>query len=167
MSMTRKLAATVVAGAATLICLSASANNGIQRYKVYLPDNPGFYVACLNEYVAIRSDISAASHEFDTPSGRFHFFERWDYEWEITGLSSQNTWFARGSWAWPISIGPGQTEQSTENIMAFPVTGDGPKLKMHLRFKITVNANGEIVVYHDDYDWDQAAYFFECFGKPR
>ena len=167
MNMIRQLANTVVAGAATLMVFSASANNGIERYPVYLPPNPGFWVACLNEYVAISSTIFAAYHEFDTPSGKFHFFERWDYEWEITGLSSQDTWFARGSWAETRSFGPGVIVQWTENILALPVTGSGPKLRMHLRFKTTVNANGDLVVLHDDYDWSQAAYFFECFGKPQ
>jgi len=167
MKMIRHLAITVAAGVATLICFGANANNGIQRYKVDVPDNPGFYVACLNEYVAIKNNIYGAYHEFNTPNGKFHYFERWDYEWTLTGLSSLNTWFARGSWAEARSIGPGMTIQWVENMMALPVTGDGPKLRMHLRFKMTVNANGELVVSHDDYDWSQVAYFFECVGKPQ
>ena len=166
MNVIRQLAVTVVAGAATLVCLGANANNGLQTVTLDL-SHPGFYTACLGELLEIKTHAVISYHEFNTPKGKYHYFEKFDATAEITGLTSQDTWFARMSYASPIKVGPGQTAQWTENWIALPVTRDGPRLRMHLRFKMTVNANGDLVVDHDDYDWSQAEYFLECIGKPQ
>jgi len=163
----RKLVALAAGVSATLFISAAVANNGIQKYE-WKKTIPGLYVACLNEIVAIDINIIESYHEFDTASGKHHLVDHWQYTWEFRSLSSDRTWFARGSSPFAQNIGPGETVQFGENIVAIPVTGDGPKLRLHYRFKMTVNANGELVALIDDVDLLNGGDhldFIQCIGK--
>lgn len=164
----RELVALAAGLSATLFISAAGANNGIQKYE--FNKHVETYVACLGESVAIDINIIGASHEFVTASGKYHLVDHWQYTWELRGLLSTHTWFAHGASPVAVNVGPGETVQMGENLVAIPVTGDGPKLRLHYRFKTTVNANGELVVLIDDADFLNGGNqldLIKCFGKPR
>jgi hypothetical protein len=163
----RKLVALAAGVSATLFFSAAAANNGIQKYE-WKKSIPELYVACLNDIVAIDINIVGSYHEFDTASGKHHLVDQWQYTWEFRSLSSDRTWFAHGATPFSQNIGPGQTLQFGENFVARPITGDGPKFKLHYRVKVTQNANGELVVLMDDVDFLNGGNhldFIQCIGK--
>jgi hypothetical protein len=163
----RKLVALAASVSATLFISAAAANNGIQKYEMNAHNQN--YVACLGEDVAFDINITGSYHEFETPSGKYHLVDHWQYTWEFTGVLTGRTWFAQGASPVTWNVGPGETYQMGENLVARPVTGDGPKLRLHYRFKTTVNANGELVVLIDDVDLLNGGNhldFIQCIGKP-
>jgi hypothetical protein len=154
---------------AAMLCALAlnsgvSANNGTDKYETSL-SFPGFYVACLGEMVSGDVLIDGLYHEFDTPSGNYHLIDHWKYTVELTGLTSGRKWFGRGVSPYVANIGPSEAFQFQDNWMVRPVFGDGPKIRVHIRFKITVNANGELVVLIDDTDGVPQEDWYQCFGK--
>lgn len=165
----RKLVALAAGVSATLFISAAAASNGIQKYE-WKKSIPELYVACLGESVAIDINIIGSYHEFETASGKYHLVDHWRYTWEFRSLlTSERTWFAHGATPFSQNIGPGETVQFGENFVARPVTGNGPKFKLHYRFKVTQNANGELVVLIDDVDLLNGGNhldFIQCIGKP-
>ena len=160
----RKLIAAAAILSAIALHSGASANNGIGKYEW----NKGFsnrYVACLGETISAELDIVTKYHAFETPSGKYHVVDNWQYTWVITGQTTKRMWFARGASPFVLNIGPGQTMQYGENFVAKPISGDGPKLRFHYRFKVTVNASGDLVVLNDDLDGVLEEDLYECFGK--
>jgi len=160
----RKLVALAAGVSATLFISAAAANNGIQKYELNIQNQ--HYVDCLGEDVAFDINVIGSYHEFVTASGKYHLVDHWQYTWEFTGLFSGRTWFAHGASPYSLNVGPGETFQWGENVVARPVTGDGPKFRLHFRFKSTVNANGELVVLIDDVDGGDHLDFIQCMGKP-
>jgi hypothetical protein len=164
----RKFLAFAASVSAMLFVSASAAANGIQKYE-WTNFIPELYVACLGESVAIDISIIESYHEFATPSGKYHLVDHWQYTWEFRSLTSDRTWFAQGTSPFSQNIGPGQTLQFGENFVAKPVTGDGPKFRLHYRVKVTVNANGELVVFMDETDFlgeDNHLEFIQCIGKP-
>jgi hypothetical protein len=162
----RKLVALAAGVSTTLFISAAAANNGIQKYELNFQNST--YVDCLGEYVTFDVNVSASYHEFVTASGKYHLVDHWQYTWEFTGESTGHTWFAQGASPFAQNIGPGQTLQFGENFVARPVTGDGPKFRLHYRVKVTQNANGELVVLMDDVDFLNGGNhldFIQCIGK--
>ena len=141
-----------------------SANNGIDKYEQEI-NFSDFYVACLGEMISGNASIAGKYHEFDTPSGKHHLVDNWQYTWVLTGQTTGRVWFARGASPYVLNVGPGETFQFGENFVAKLISGHGPKLRFHYRFKVTVNANGELVVLTDDLDGVPDEDLYECFGK--
>ena len=160
----RKLVALAASVSVTLFTSAAAANNGIQKYPLNIQGQ--HYVECLGEDVAFDINVIGSYHEFETKSGKYHLVDHWQYTWELTGDQTERTWFAHGASPFSLNVGPGETFQWGENFVARPVTGDGPKLRLHFRFKVTVNANGELVVLIDDVDGGEHLDFIQCIGKP-
>ena len=142
----------------------ASSKNGIEKYESEV-NFTDFYVACLGEMLSGDVSIVGKYHEFETPSGKYHLVDNWQYTWELTGQTTGRVWFARGASPFVINAGPGETFQYGESFVAKPVSGDGPKLRFHYRFKVTVNANGELVVFNDGLDGVPPENFYECFDN--
>ena len=148
----------------TVWASSAYANNGIQRLEDEL-SFPAVYIACLGETVKFEIKRSISFHIFVTPSGNFHLLDNWKLTYMLTGNSTQRTWYARGGSPFQQNVGPGETVQYTANVVAKPLTGDGPKFKFHENFKVTVNANGELVVNMWNFDGVDPSEHWQCFGK--
>jgi hypothetical protein len=164
MTLNRRL----IAGAAILCAMAlhsgASANNGTATYETGFSFND-FYVACLGEMLSGEVSIDGRYHEFDTPSGKYHLIDKWKYTFVLTGLTSGYKWFGSGVSPFVQNIGPGEAFQFQDNWLAKPVVGDGPKIRVHIRFKVTVNANGELVVVIDDAAEVPQEDWYRCLGK--
>ena len=158
----RSIAAAILFGMA--LHSGASANNGTDTYETSLSFSD-FYVACLGEMVSADVSIDGLYHEFDTPSGKHHLIDHWKYTVELTGLTTGRKWFGRGGSPLVSNVGPGETLFFQDNWQVRPIFGDGPKIKVHVRFKVTVNANGELVVLNDDADGVPPEDLYQCFGK--
>jgi len=127
---------------------SAVANNGITKYEDVITFED--YSTCLGENISGLASVTGIVHNFDTPSGTFHYTEDWYFTIVITGGSSANTWLARGASPYVENAGQGSANlQFTENWVAIPLSGDGPKLRVNYIFKLTVDANGKLVVFID------------------
>jgi len=143
---------------------SASASNGIQHYE----DGdviPAFYIACLGETVKYEYRIYGSFHIFETPSGNFHLLDNWKFTVMMTGNDSGRTWYGGGPSPYQQNIGPGETLQYTANYKAKPLTGDGPTLKFRETFKLTVNAEGELVVEMYNLDGVDLSEVWQCNDK--
>ena len=155
MKHANKLLVILTAVSATLFLPSAIANNGIQFSDDTIEGS--VYVDCLGAMLDFELQLRVAYHEFETPSGTYHLVGNWHYTSLWTNPLTGDTWVGRGNSPSQEStnIGPGETFQFTTNEMVKPLAGDGPKWKYQLSLKITVNANGDLVVYrenlHDDY----------------
>ena len=124
---------------------NASASNGIQHYE-FNYTSPAEYVACLGETVKFEFSVYGSGHFFETPSGNFHTLDRWKVIVMMTGNDTGRTWYGGGPSTYTENVGPGVTLQWTANYKAKPLTGDGPILKIRDTYKLTVNAEGELVV---------------------
>lgn len=164
MILKRRLIAVAAMLSALVLHSGASASNGIDTYETSV-SYPDFYVACLGEMVRGEISLVGLYHEFDTPSGKYHLVDHWRYSVELTGLTTGNKWFGRGFSPWVLNIGPGQAFQAQDNWRVRPVSGDGPNIRVHLRIKMTVNANGELVVSNDDFASAPQEDWYQCFGK--
>ena len=130
---------------AMLFITSASANNGIQRYDFEFDEGPA-WIECLGEFVNLHHEVSVATHDFVTPSGIFHLIDNWHDTVTAIGLSTSYVWVGHNVSPFQMNIGPSEVNQYVFKGVAEPVIGDGPKLFINTLFKVTVNANGVLVV---------------------
>ena len=140
-----KVVTTLAFSMATLFIASASANNGIQFYEDGFDDGT-YWVECLGEEVNVYQSIVGAYHEFETPAGTYHLVDNWRSTVMWTGMSTGRTWVGRNSSPFQENIGPGETSQFVFKGVQKPLTGDGPKFFYGTEFKVTVTANGDMVV---------------------
>ncbi len=146
----RKLLVLLTAVSAILFLPSVLARNGIQFIEFdFEEEPPGLYVECLGEYTLGHLYVTAATHEFETPSGTYHYIDHWRYTVVLTGVSTGRTWIGRGVSPWVENIGPGETVQWAVKEMMKPLTGDGPKFMSKQAFKVTVTANGDLIVLRE------------------
>jgi hypothetical protein len=142
----------------------ASSSNGVEKYE-WGYNWSDFYVACLGEMLSGEVSLVGKYHEFETPSGKYHLIDNWQYTFVLTGQTTGRVWFARGATPYVINVGPGETFQYGESFVAQPISRSGPKLRFHYRFKVTVNADGELVVLIDGLDGVPPENWYECIGK--
>ena len=166
MKTTKKINTFFAIGVATLIAGSAWGNNGIQFYSwdnVF--DGPNFHAECLGENVTFVWHITGSYHEFVTNSGTYHLIDNWRATAEYTGAITGRTWIAKAVSPFQWNAGPGETNQWVSRAIAKPLTGDGPMFVFENKFKITVTANGDLVV-----DRPSAQTFSDtirCLGKKH
>ena len=130
---------------ATFFITSASANNGIQFYE-YEFDDGTYYVECLGEEVNVYQSVIGSFHEFETPAGTYHLLDSWRSTVMWTGMVTGRTWVGRNANPYQQNIGPGETFQFIFKGVQNPLTGDGPSFFYGTEVKVTVTANGDMVV---------------------
>jgi hypothetical protein len=157
MNLLKRVVVSIMAVSTILIWSNASAGNPFETEE--FEDSGFFYIDCLNEWVTLDHRGSLRWREFETPSGNFHFLETASWEGEWFGNSSSQTWYTRGVYHVGEHMGPNEIIEWTVNMIAKPVSGDGPKLKMYTVFKFIVDANGEIRAEIGT-EWNQV----RCFG---
>jgi len=120
---------------------------GVQTYEFSVPTNDA-YIPCLNEIVSFSLSIEVRTHVFSTKNGTVHLLDNWTYSGFATGLSTGREWVIGG-------VSPFQSNtkvdgsgviQSIINQRYDPVAKGDTAFYRHDTFKITVNANGELVV---------------------
>lgn len=120
---------------------------GIQTYEFSVPTNEA-YIPCLNEIVSFSINIEVRTHVFSTTNGTVHVLDNWTYSGFATGLSTGREWLTRGVSPFQSNTkvdGSGVT-QSVINGRFDPVAKGDPAFFNQNWFKMTVNANGELVV---------------------
>ena len=159
----------IAAACAMCIAILATAStawsgNGVQRYEFDdALDPPGSYVACLGENITFTVHVTGTYSEFVTDSGTYHLLDNWKMSHQFTGVLTGRTWIGKGVSPFSANVGPGQAAQWVSRITAKPLTGDGPMFKFKNEYKITVNANGELVVERQPNPNPEEAY--SCLGK--
>ncbi len=120
------------------------------------------YVPCLNEAVFDSYVYRLAYQEFETPSGNVHVVGNWKVESFWTGLNSGWEWVGRGNSPGGdhIKLDKGMVAQFVSNYQYKPLSSGAPRVKVQFRFKLTVNANGEVVVERFDGS-------FRCLGPDK
>ena len=113
---------------------------------------PSFYVPCLGEEVGGVVFGEARYHEFETPSGVFHVLDQWTFKSYRYGLSSETVWLGnQGSpFQWNTKIDKGEVQQWVSRGRFVPLDGHAPAFVGQDTFKVTINANGELVVMRDE-----------------
>jgi hypothetical protein len=146
------------------------------------------YVECLGQEVDIHQYVTGTFHEFETPSGNYHLLDNWriNLTWtgfvpgtaeleedddgnlipiEGSGVPTGDTWVGRNVSPFQLNVGPGMTNQFVYKGVQKPLTGDGPKFFYGTEMKVTVNANGDLVV--DRQPEEPFSDRVRCLGKKK
>ena len=120
------------------------------------------YVPCLAEYIDEFAVIRVSYHEFQTPSGTFHIVGNWQVTSLWLGQNSGDEWVGHGNSPYQLNgkLEKGVVEQFVSNYHMKPLSADAPPIKVQFRFKVTVNANGELVI--DRFDES-----YRCLGPKK
>jgi len=129
-------------------------------------DNPPVYNDCVGEIVNGHVVGETRYHEFTTPSGTFHIVDQWRFKVYQTGTISGRVWvgYAVSPFQMNTRVEKGQVEQWVSNIKFIPLDEKAPAYFYNDDFKITVNANGELVVLHEE---DLVGANFRCLGPKE
>lgn len=152
---------------AILAAGGAFAKGPIGTQIIYIEyQNPPFYVPCLGEEVLGYGFIEARFHQFETPSGTVHILDHAN-TWTIynTGLTSGKIWvgYAQGPFESNIRLEKGEVAQYVGKARFVPIDGHGPEWFGGGSFKLTINANGEVVVQNTTPDPGE----FKCVGPTK
>ena len=129
-------------------------------------DNPPWYNDCVGEMVTRHVVGETRYHEFETPSGTFHIVDQWRFKVYQTGTISGRVWVgdAVSPFQMNTRVEKGQVVQWVSNIRFVPLDEHAPAFFYMDDFKITVNANGELVVLHEE---DFTGEGFRCLGPKN
>jgi len=129
-------------------------------------ENPPFYVPCLGEYVKGYGIGEARFHLFETPSGTVHILDNWN-TWTVynTGMTSGTIWvgYGVGPYQSNIRLEKGEVLQWVSKGRFVPIDGHGPEWFGGGSFKLTINANGEVVVLNATPEPGE----FKCVGPTK
>ena len=129
-------------------------------------DNPPVYNDCVGEIVNGHVVGETRYHEFETPSGTFHIVDQWRFKVYQTGTISGQVWVGSGVSPFEMNtkLEKGEVQQWVSNIKFFAPGEKAPAYFYEDDFKITVNANGELVVLHEE---DLVGANFRCPGPKE
>lgn len=137
--------------------------NGILPFEF---DNLPVYIECLGEMVNGHVVGETRYHEFTTPSGTFHIVDSWRFKVYQTGTISGRVWvgYAVSPFQMNTKVEKGMVQQWVTNIRFVPLDEHAPAYFYKNSFKITVNANGEVVVFNDEVPSSEG---FRCVGPDK
>ena len=155
--MTLGALAVIVAGGAM-----AAEPRGVQTYE--FSESVEQYVPCLDEVVRIDGVVQVRGHAFETKNGPIHVLDNWFIHQTATGLSSGREWIGEGVSPFQATQKVGQSivAQWVTRIRYTPLESGDPMFMYQNEYKVTVNANGELVVERV-VDPPEKAY--PCLGK--
>jgi hypothetical protein len=115
-------------------------------------DVPAFYIPCLGEDVGGYVFGEARYHEFETPSGVFHVLDQWTFTSYRYGLTSGTVWLGYQTSPFQLNtkLDKGEVQQWVSRGRFVPLEGNAPAYVGADTFKITVNAQGELVVLREE-----------------
>ena len=137
--------AVCVAGGAT-----ASEPRGIQTAQ----QSFSFSVAvpCLSEVLEQNVLVDVRYHVFETGAGSIHVIDNWRLYYFVVGLSSGRTWLGEGVSPYQLNtkVEKGVVEQWISRIRLTPQDEGSPTILYSNQFRVTLNANGDLVVVHEE-----------------
>lgn len=107
------------------------------------------YVPCLGEVFTAHEHVTARSHQFRTVSGTYHLVDNIRLELTLEGPSGTYFGVALVPLVRNSRVGQGAVEQMLTRAALKPIDHDGTVLLAQTEFKMTVNANGDLVVLRD------------------
>lgn len=115
-------------------------------------DNAPFYVPCLGEVVDGYGFGEARYHEFETPSGTVHILDHWTFTIYNQGMTSGTIWVghAESPFQWNLKLDKGEVQQWVSRGRFVPLEGTAPAYIGQDTFKVTFDANGDLVVLHEE-----------------
>lgn len=122
-----------------------------------------FYAPCIGGIVSVNGVIHARGHTFETNSGVVHIVDHWAYDYLASDASGRE-WYEIGQVTIVnnIRLEKGMVSQGSPLGHFKPLTDDTPQFFVRFRTKMTVNANGELVVFVD-FETDPNVYV-KCVG---
>ena len=165
--MKKLIGALFAAAVMTLVASGAYAKDPVGNEVLPFEfDNPPVYIECVGEIVNGHVVGEARYHEFETPSGTFHIVDQWRFKVYQTGTISGRVWVGHAVSPFQMNtrVEKGQVVQWVSNIRFVPLDEKAPAFFYQDDFKITVNANGELVVLHEE---DLVGANFRCLGPKE
>jgi len=156
------------AAALTLVASGAFAKGPIGTQVLEFEfDNGQMYIDCIGEVVTRYVYVETRTHEFETPSGTYHFMDNWHFTAYHVGTISGRVWVGEAVSPYHLNarLEKGVVEQWVTNGNFVEVGEHAPAYSYSAAFKVTVNANGEVVVLHEDEDPLGAN--FKCLGPKK
>jgi hypothetical protein len=123
------------------------------------------YIPCLDEVTSNEVRVEVRYHVFETAAGTFHVIDNWTLHRVVTAPSGR-AWLGRGvsPYQFNAKVGKGVAEQFIARLRLMPITDDTPIMLFQNQFKITVNANGDLVVLHEENPTEE---LFRCLPNAK
>lgn len=135
----------------TSVSASADSFTVNEKYEVYFFE----FVSCAaggeGEWVELTGTVHDSFHVTYDARGGFHLTDHWNYQGiKGIGWTTGDKYRATGAGQYNVTSKVGYEETS---VWHFKVNGQGPGNKFTVRanFHITVNANGTVTAYHDNW----------------
>jgi hypothetical protein len=164
----KKLIVSLFAVAAlTLVASGAFAKGPIGTQVLEFEfDNGPMYIDCVGEVVTRYVTVETRYHEFETPSGTFHLMDNWHFTVYHVGTITGRVWVGEGVSPYHLNtrLEKGQVEQWVSTVNFIALGERAPAYSYKDAFKVTVNANGELVVLHEE---DLTGEGFRCLGPKN
>ena len=158
----------LIIAAALLIFLTAPAQ-AMEREEGGF-DWPGFYFSCLDDTLYGTVHYTAMSHEVNTPSGVAHTVSNFIGTGYIYSPETMRTWTQRFAFPSTMTVHKGETYMLIGHEVYIPDDPHDPVFFLEQTYKLTVNANGELVVdltYPDDPDAVFPDDYSRCVGTGK
>jgi len=127
----------------------ADASHSIQTYE--LSDTGQRYVECLGQVVTFNTFIEGRFHEFETKGGTWHLLDNWFFvQYASDPLGRQWVGKGKGPYQENAKLTKGDVWQFTARTVLKPLTEDTPTFLFENHMKMTIDANGELRVFHDE-----------------
>lgn len=118
---------------------------GVQRIEVTYVLDP-IYVPCLGAEVWGIESAVLWRQNFSAPVSEVqHVAVHVQGQMELQDASG-NTWIGHEDVSWVGNMSKGASNRYVDNIVFKPVFGDGPMWVLHTTGKLTMNANGEVII---------------------
>jgi hypothetical protein len=152
--MTLSAMAVIFAGGAM-----AAEPRGVQAYE--FSDSYELYFPCAAEMLRVDSFVQGRGHVFETKNGTVHIVDNWTIHETLTGLSSGREWIGEGvsPYLGSVKVDQSGVTQWVSLIRHTPVVKGDPKFMYENRYKVTVNADGDLVVERLDVPFEDG---FRC-----
>jgi len=165
--MKKLIGALFAAAVMTLVASGAYAKDPVGNEVLPFEfDNPPVYIECVGEIVNGHVVGETRYHEFTTPSGTFHIVDQWRFKVYQTGTISGRVWvgYAVSPFQMNTKLEKGQVQQWVTSIRFVPLDEHAPAYFYKNSFKITVNANGDVVVFNDQIPASEG---YKCVGPKK
>lgn len=141
----------------------AAEPRGVQTYE--FTESWDYYNPCAGEMVHANDIVEGRGHVFETKNGTVHVLDNWRLYHTQTGLSSGREWIGEGvsPFQGSFTVDAGSVNQWVSRIRFTPVVAGDPKFMYQVQYKVTVNANGELVVER----LTPADDAFRCLGNSK